>query len=94
MKRGDSALVINLAGSMAWVTEIAVLLSASRIRVLRVRPPYNLTFFMRQIAPFASEDDDSLLKEAYNVLAVLDPAYDRVALLVEDAHLLPKTTLR
>lgn len=94
MERGASALVTGLAGGAVLLTETAALLSASRTRVLRVRPPYNLTSFMRQVAPSAPEDDDGLLEEAYNVLAVLDPAYDRIALLVEDAHLLPKTTLR
>lgn len=94
MESGASALVISPAGGAALLTETAALLSASRTRVLRVRPPYNLTSFMRQIAPSAPEDDDGLLEEAYNVLAVSGPAYDRIALLAEDAHMLPRTTLR
>lgn len=92
MERGVSALVISPADSAALLTETTARLSASRTRVLRVRPPYNLTSFMRQIAPSAS--DDSLIEDAYKVLASLDPAYDVIALIAEDAHMLPRTTLR
>ena len=57
-------------------------------------PPYNLTSFMHQIAPSASEEDGSLLDSAYDALTVLDPSCDRIALLAESAHLMPKVTLR
>lgn len=94
MKRGTSALIVSPAGVATLLAETAVLLGASRIRVLQVRPPYNLTSFMQQIAPSTSEEDGSLLEGAYNALAVLDPACDRIALLADDAHLMPNTTLR
>ncbi|MGI4952574.1 MAG: formylglycine-generating enzyme family protein, partial [Janthinobacterium lividum] len=94
MKRGTSALIATPAATLALLDEAAALLAASRTRVLHVRPPYNLTSFMHQIAPSASEEDGSLLDSAYDALTVLDPSCDRIALLAESAHLMPKVTLR
>lgn len=94
MKRGASALILNPVGNATLLADAAAVLGASRTRVLQVRPPYNLTSFMQQIAPSASEEDGSLLDNAYDALAVLDRDCDRIALLAEDAHLMPKTTLR
>ncbi|MGI4941624.1 MAG: hypothetical protein ACRYHQ_13865, partial [Janthinobacterium lividum] len=94
MKRGTSALIVTPAATLALLDEAAALLTASRTRVLHVRPPYNLTSFMNQIAPSASEEDGSLMDSAYDALTVLDPSCDRIALLAESAHLMPKMTLR
>jgi len=94
MKRGASALIASPAATSSLLDEAAALLGASRSRVLHVRPPYNLTSFMQQIAPSASEEDGSLLDSAYDTLTVLDPSCDRIALLAESAHLMPKVTLR
>ncbi len=94
MKRGASALIASPAATSSLLDEAAALLGASRTRVLHVRPPYNLTSFMQQIAPSASEEDGSLLDSAYDTLTVLDPSCDRIALLAENAHLMPKVTLR
>lgn len=94
MKRGTSALIATPAATLALLDEAAALLAASRTRVLHVRPPYNLTSFMHQLAPSASEEDGSLLDSAYDALTVLDPSCDRIALLAESAHLMPKVTLR
>ncbi len=93
IKGGASALVLGPAGTTGVLADAAAALGG-RIRVLRVRPPYNLTSFMQQLAPNASEEDGSLLEDAYNALAVLSPGCTRIALLAEEAHLLPKTTLR
>jgi len=94
MKRGASALIASPAATLSLLDEAAALLAASRTRVLHVRPPYNLTSFMQQIAPSGSEEDGSLLDSAYDTLTVLDPSCDRIALLAESAHLMPKVTLR
>ncbi len=94
MKRGTSVLITSPAATLSLLDEAAALLGASRTRVLHVRPPYNLTSFMYQIAPSASEEDGSLLDSAYDTLTVLDPSCDRIALLAESAHLMPKVTLR
>ena len=94
LKRGTSALVLGPAGTSDALTEVAAALDGARTRVLRVRPPYNLTSFMQQLAPNGSEEDGSLLDGAYEALAVLKGSYTRIVLLAEDAHLLPKTTLR
>ena len=94
LTNGTSVLVTGLAGTATLLDEVASLLAASRMRVLRVQPPYQLTAFMQQVAPSIPEADDSLLESAYNALTVLDAAYDRNVLLVEDAHLLPGVTLR
>jgi len=94
LKRGTSALVLGSAGTSDVLAEVAAGLAGARIRVLRVRPPYNLTSFMQQLAPNGSEEDGSLLDGAYEALAVLNGSCTRIVLLAEDAHLLPKTTLR
>ena len=94
MKCGTSALLATPAATLTLLDEAAALLRASRTRVLHVRPPYNLTSFMNQIAPSASEEDGSLLDSAYDALTVLDPSCDRIALLADSAHLMPKVTLR
>ncbi len=94
MKRGTSALIASPATTLALLDEAAALLRASRTRVLHVRPPYNLTSFMHQLAPSASEEDGSLMDSAYDALTVLDSSCDRIALLAESAHLMPKMTLR
>lgn len=92
MERGVSALVISRADGAALLAVTTSRLSETRTRVFRVRPPYDLTSFMRQIAPSAS--DEALLEEGYRILASSDSAYRVTALLAEDAHLLPKVTLR
>ncbi len=94
MKRGTSAFIATPVATLTLLDESAALLRASRIRVLHVRPPYNLTSFMHQIAPTASEEDGSLLDSTYDALTVLDPSCDRIVLLAESAHLMPKMTLR
>ena len=94
LKRGTSALVLGPAGTSDALAEVAAGLAGARIRVLKVRPPYNLTSFMQQLAPNGSEEDGSLLDGAYEALAVLNGSCTRIVLLAEDAHLLPKTTLR
>ena len=94
LKRGTSALIATPAATLVLLDEAAALLGASRTRVLHVRPPYDLTSFMHQVAPSASEEDGSLLDSAYDALTVLDPSCDRIALLAESAHLMPKVTLR
>ena len=94
LKRGMSVVVIGPAGTSNALSEVAAALAGARIRVLRTRPPYNLTSFLQQLAPNGSEEDGSLLDGAYEALAVLDTTCTRIVLLAEDAHLLPRTTLR
>ena len=94
LTKGLSVLVTGPAGTMALLAEAVPLLIASRTRVLRVCPPYQLTAFMQQVASSISETDDDLPQSAFDALTALDATCDRIALLVEDAHLLPDATLR
>ena len=69
------------------------MLATGRTRVLRVSPPLDLRGFMEQVGRkgHAAGDDD--VERGFNALTTLDPSCDRIVLLVEDAHLLPHTTL-
>jgi len=95
LKAGTPALVTGPAGSTAaLLDETAAQLGAARTRVLRVRPPYPLSYFMHQVTPSTPDGDEDLLENAFRALTVLDPSCDRIALLVEEAHHLPEATLR
>ena len=95
LKTGIPTLVTGPAGGTSGLLdEAAALLGASRTRVLRVRPPYPLSHFMHQVTPSTPDGHEDLLEDAFRALTVLDPSCDRIALLVEDAHLLPEATLR
>lgn len=95
LKAGTPTLVTGpAADTAALLDEAAALLGASRTRVLRVLPPYPLGHFMQQVTPSTPDGHEDLLENAFRALTVVDRSCDRIALLVEDAHLMPEATLR
>ena len=64
----------------------------ARTRMFHVRPPLDLFAVLGQVSG-GSEQSDTRLERGFEALTVPGAGYDRVALLVEDAHLLPQTTL-
>ena len=71
----------------------AGILEKKRTRVLKVRPPLDLRGFMEQVGRTDHTFGDGDVERGFNALTALDPGCDRIVLLVEDAHLLPHTTL-
>lgn len=91
LANGNSMLIVSPLPTAALLTAIEGLLR--RTRILRVAPPLALPAFMEQIAARAGADTGSL-EQGFNALTTLDTTCDRIALIVEDAHLLPPETLR
>jgi len=91
LANGNSMLIVSPLSTAALLTAIEGLLR--RTRILRVAPPLALPAFMEQIAANAGPDTGSL-EQGFNALTTLDATCDRIALIVEDAHLLPPETLR
>ena len=91
LANGNSMLIVSPLPTAALLTAIEGLLR--RTRILRVAPPLALPAFMEQIAANAGTDTGSL-EQGFNALTTLDATCDRIALIVEDAHLLPPETLR
>lgn len=91
LANGSSMLIVSPRPTTALLKAIEGLLR--RTRILRVAPPLALPAFMEQIAATAGADAESL-EEGFNALTTLDATCDRIALIVEDAHLLPPETLR
>ncbi len=91
---GTSVLVIGTDGGAAPFAAAAPILARARTRVLRAGPPLDLPAFMAQVTPVGPAPGDAELERGFKALVALDPACDRIALLVEEAHLLPKATLQ
>ena len=91
LANGNSMLIVSPLSTAALLTAIEGLLR--RTRILRVAPPLALPAFMEQIAANAGPDTGGL-EQGFNALTTLDATCDRIALIVEDAHLLPPETLR
>lgn len=94
MVSGRSALVTGLDGSVV-LAAASDALSNGRTRVLHVRPPLDLDGFMEQVVhagtiPGGVTD----LEQGFDALTRPDTFHDSIALLVEDAHRMPETTLR
>lgn len=90
---GDSALVTGPARTDALLSAVSRLLADTRTRVLHVRPPLDLRAFMDQVSPATVQEDDAAIERGFSMLTTPDPSCDRIVLLIEDAHLLPPTTL-
>ena len=90
---GGSLLLTGSEGSGAVLDAAADALGKTRARVLKVRPPLDLRGFMEQVGRTGRAIGDDDVERGFNALTALDPGCDRIVLLVEDAHLLPHTTL-
>jgi len=91
---GVSVLVLGLVGTAELLDVAAPRLADARTRVLRVHPPYSLPDFMDQVSPGSRSLGDAGLAQGFRILTVPDAPCERIALLVEDAHLMPHATLR
>lgn len=91
---GASVLFVGQAGTADCLRVLGRMLDATRTRVLHVRPPLDLTDFMEQLASALPVSGQCALERGFESLTALDAGCDRIALLVEDAHLLPHPTLR
>jgi len=90
---GGSLLLTGANGAAAVLAGIADVLAKRRTRVLRVSPPLDLQGFMEQVGRTGQAAGDDDVERGFNALTTLDPSCDRIVLLVDDAHLLPHTTL-
>jgi hypothetical protein len=86
-------LLLTGANGAAVLAGIAATLATLRTRVLRVSPPLDLRGFMEQVGRTGQAAGDDDVERGFNALTTLDPGCDRIVLLVDDAHLLPHTTL-
>ena len=91
---GGSVLVTGVDSTAPLLAAITRVLTRTRTRVLHVRPPFDLTSFMDQLATADDAPKDVKLERGFDALTTTDAGCDRIALLVEDAHLLPDATLR
>lgn len=90
-----SALITGPDGtSGALLQAVAMRLASSRTRVLRVGPPLDLPGFLNQAARAGGAAGGTALEQGFAALTDPGPSCDRIALLVEDAHLMPDATLR
>ncbi len=90
-----SALVTGPDGTgAALLRVVAAQLASSRTRVLRIGPPLDLPGFLDQVARTGGAAGDTGLEQGFAALTDPGPSCDRIALLVEDAHLMPDATLR
>ncbi len=91
---GTSALVTGPDGTgAALLRVVAAHLASSRIRVLRVGLPLDLPGFLDQVTRAGGATGDTVLEQGFAALTDPGPC-GRIALLVEDAHLMPDATLR
>ena len=90
---GGSLLLTGANGTAAVLAGAADMLANGRTRVLRVSLPLDLPGFMEQVGRTGHAAGDDDVERGFNALTTLDPGCDRIVLLVEDAHLLPHTTL-
>jgi len=90
---GGSLLLTGANAAAAVLAGIAATLATRRTRVLRVSPPLDLRGFMEQVGRTGQAAGDDDVERGFNALTTLDPGCDRIVLLVDDAHLLPHTTL-
>lgn len=90
---GGSLLLTGADGTANVLAAAADVLARGRTRVLRVRPPLDLPGFMQQVGRAGPATEDAEVERGFDALTALTPDCDRIALLVEDAHLLPYTTL-
>lgn len=91
---GASVLFIGQAETADCLRVLGRMLGAARTQVLHVRPPLDLRNFMEQVASAFPASGECVLERGFESLTVLGAGYERIALLVEDAHLLPHPTLR
>jgi len=90
---GGSLLLTGMDGTAAIMAAAAGTLDKGRMRVLSVRPPLDLQGFIEQVGRPGHALGDTDIERGFNVLTALDTTCDGIVLLVEDAHLLPRTTL-
>lgn len=89
---GVSVLITAPSGT-ALLAAAAPVLARTRIRVLLFRSPRDLEAFMDR-APSAVSPSGTLgLEHGFSALTVLDATCDRIALLVDNAHLLSHNEL-
>ena len=91
---GVSALITGADGTTALLAAVEQRLQGARTRVLRVRPPLDLPDLMQQVSPADPARGGSGPEKGFEALTVTRPGCDRITLLVEDAHLVPRETLR
>lgn len=90
---GGSLLLTGTDGTAAALAAAAGILDKGRTRVLSVRPPLDLQGFMEQVGQPSHVLGDTDIERGFNALTAPDTTCDGIVLLVEDAHLLPQTTL-
>ncbi len=90
---GGSLLLTGTGGTAAVLAAAAGMLNKGRTRVLSVRPPLDLQGFMQQVGRPSHILGDTDIERGFNALTAPDTTCDGIVLLVEDAHLLPQTTL-
>lgn len=78
----------------ALLRVVAAHLAPTRTRVLRIGPPLDLPGFLDQAARIGGAAGDTRLEQGFAALTDPGPSCDRIALLIEDAHLMPDATLR
>lgn len=100
MAGGDVVVLATGRPGRSMLREIADGLAGQRCRVLQAAavPPAMLSLpaMMAQVIGRSSLDgrDDKVLEVGFRVLTELDPACDRVVLLIGDAHALQRSALR
>lgn len=91
---GNSVVVTGYAASAVMLDGLSEFLARTRTRVIRVRPPLDLPDLMEQIVRADAAPADAALEEAFLALTVPGDGYERIALLVDGAHLMTHATLR
>ena len=92
---GNSAVVITLASTTSMLDNLDKHLTRSRTRVMRVSPPLDLSDMMDQVvASNAAAPEETTIETGFRALTVPGDGYNRVALLVSEAHLMSASALR
>ena len=92
LAEGRSVLVTGLAKMSSILDMAASHPGLVRLRIFRVRPPLDLFAVLGQVSGDGGQSD-TRLEQGFEALTNPGLGHDRIALLVEDAHLLPQTTL-
>ena len=92
LTEGRSALVTGPASTSVILNMAASYPGLARTRLFTVRPPLDLFAVLGQVSGDGGQSDIQL-ERGFEALTNPGPGHDRIALLVEDAHLLPQTTL-
>ena len=91
---GKSAVVIGFADSASLLDGLGKLLARTRTRVMRVNSPLGLPDFMEQLLADNRVSSDLAPEAGFQALTVPGDGYERIALLVDEAHLMPDSVRR